>query len=432
MEGAKGLRSDALRLGASVAIGVSAAAPAYSVATTAGDLADVVGLQAPAAILCAFVPNLLIAIASRELNRSAPDCGTAFFWARASLGAAAGWITGWAMLAASALALAGMAQVCGEYGLQWVAQRSPGRWQAATIGVGCIVLVTWVCCAGVQLSTRLQGLLLWFELLMLLAFSALALHHVHAASAGRGVPVLSWFNPFAIASPGRFAEAMLLTTFIFWGWDAALAVNEESTAPRKTPGAAALLSAAVLFASYSSVILAAQAYAGIGTQGIGLRNPSNGDDVLAVLGPALFGPGVGSGLLDLAVLISSVACIQATLLPAARLILSMAVQGALPATLARVHTRHLTPVRATVAVALAAILTTIALTFLGHNIVKDSVRTVSLLVALYYVMTALACMRTFSKQLRGSMRDFVFKGLLPGIGAALLLAAIVTTLAYPR
>ena len=46
----------------------------------------VVGLQAPAIMLVAFVPMLFIASAYYYLNRADPDCGTTFTWVTKAMG----------------------------------------------------------------------------------------------------------------------------------------------------------------------------------------------------------------------------------------------------------------------------------------------------------------------------------------------------------
>ena len=103
----------------------------------------------------------------------------------------------------------------------------------------------------------------------------------------------------------------------------------------------------MLLVTYALVTVAAQAFAGVGDTGIGLDNPDNADDVLSVLGEAVFGgSGVGtvmSHLLILMVLTSAAASTQTTILPTARTTLSMAVYKALPASFARIHPRYLTP-----------------------------------------------------------------------------------------
>ena len=125
--------------------------------------------------------------------------------------------------------------------------------------------------------------------------------------------------------------------FIYWGWDTAVSVNEETKERDKIPGRAAVTSTLILLVTYAVVILATQSYAGIGTKGIGLENPNHAGDVLSVLGTSIFGTsGFGSfltKLLLLMVLSSAAASTQTTILPTARTTLSMAVFKAIPSTL---------------------------------------------------------------------------------------------------
>ena len=58
-----------------------------------------------------------------------------------------------------------------------------------------------------------------------------------------------------------------LMLFIYWGWDTAVSVNEETKERDKIPGRAAVTSTFILLATYAIVILASQSYAGIGTNG---------------------------------------------------------------------------------------------------------------------------------------------------------------------
>ncbi len=85
-----------------------------------------------------------------------------------------------------------------------------------------------------------------------------------------------------------------LMLFIYWGWDTAVSVNEETKDSHRIPGRAAVLSTVILLATYALVVVATQSYAGIGTKGIGLQNPNHTGDVLSVLGGSIFGTS-GSG-----------------------------------------------------------------------------------------------------------------------------------------
>ena len=74
-----------------------------------------VGLQAPAIMLLAFVPMLFIASAYYYLNRADPDCGTTFSWVTRAMGPHVGWMGGWGIIAADVIVMANLAQIAGQY-----------------------------------------------------------------------------------------------------------------------------------------------------------------------------------------------------------------------------------------------------------------------------------------------------------------------------
>ncbi len=126
---------------------------------------------------------------------------------------------------------------------------------------------------------------------MLLVLSAVALVKVGNGSApvGHITPSWTWFNPFDVPSPESFMVGFTLMLFIYWGWDTAVSVNEETKERDKIPGRAAVTSTLILLATYALVVMSTQSYAGIGTHGIGLSNPNHNGDVLTVLGTSIFG-----------------------------------------------------------------------------------------------------------------------------------------------
>ena len=184
---------------------------------------------------------------------------------------------------------------------------------------------------------------------MLVVLSVVALVKVGngSAPAGHLTPSLSWLNPFHVSSFSAFVSGIILMVFIYWGWDTALSVNEETKDRNRTPGIAGILSTLILLVTYALVIFSIQSFAGVGTKGNGLGNPNNVGDVLSIQGHAVFGSGtVGNvffRLLLIMVLSSAAASTQTTILPTARTTLSMAVYRAIPKSFAKIHPRFLTP-----------------------------------------------------------------------------------------
>jgi len=425
----KGLKKGALGLFSSVVIGLASTAPAYSLAATLGVIVGIVGFQSPTVIILAFVPMLLIAYGYKELNRADPDCGTTFTWASRAFGPHTGWLGGWGIIAADIIVMANLAQIAGAYGFQLVGADGLANstvW-VTVAGVVWIAVMTLICYVGIEISANIQKVLLTIEVVMLFVLAITALVKVYGGTApGVSSEVgWEWFNPFKIDSLDALTTSMLAGIFIYWGWDTAVSVNEETTDRSRTPGRAAVMSTVVLLLVYSVVTVAAQAFAGVGDKGIGLGNPDNSGDVLSSLGSEVFGAGgwgsFATKLLILMVLTSASASTQTTILPTARTTLSMAAFKAVPDRFARIHPRFLTPTWSTMGMGLTSIAFYVVLTRVSENVLADSIGSVGLMIAFYYGLTGFACVWFYRKVLTRSLRDLWVKGIMPGVGGLLLL-----------
>jgi len=434
----KGLKTGALGLISSVVIGMASTAPAYSlaaslgfvVATTNGD--GIVGVKAPSIMLLAFVPMLLIAIAYQQLNRAEPDCGTTFTWATRAFGPKVGWMGGWGIIAADVIVMANLAQIAGSYTFQlfgWDGLLESKFWTTFA-GVLWIVIMTYICYRGIEVSARLQYALLSIEIVILVVFSVIALLKVYGGDAPEGAltPSLSWLWPSGMTL-SALVTATLIAVFIYWGWDTAVSVNEETADPEKTPGRAAIISTVLLVVTYATVSVATVAFAGTGESGLGLANPDNADDVFAAIGPTVFGDS-GAGklmevLLILSVLSSASASTQTTILPTARTSLAMGAFQALPSSFAKIHPRYLTPTVSTIWMGAVSIVFYVGMTLVSENVLADSIAAVGLMIAFYYGLTGFAAVWFYRHHLFDSLRDFLMKGLWPFLGGVMLLTAFV-------
>jgi amino acid transporter len=428
----KGLKPGALGLLSTTIIATASVAPAYSIAATLVFVVGAVGLQSPAVAILAFVPMLLTSIGYSELNKADPDCGTTFTWATRAFGPKSGWAGGWAIVVADVLVMASLAQVAGQYGFLLFDAKgiggNPSSSWVLLVGVIWIVVMTYICYRGIEVSANFQKALLGVELVMLLVLSVTALVKVGTghAPAGHLTPSLSWLNPFHISSFSSFASGIILMVFIYWGWDTAVSINEETKDKNKTPGRAAILSTFILLVTYALVIFSMQSYAGIGTTGNGLGNTNNAGDVLSVQGGSVFGTsGIGSvltHLLLLMVLSSAAASTQTTILPTARTTLSMAVYKAIPRSFAKMHPRYLTPTVSTIVMGAISIVVYVAFNYMsnGIGVIGDAVIAIGLFIAFYYGLTGFACAWYYRRNLTSSARNLWMQGILPVTGGLML------------
>jgi amino acid transporter len=426
----KGLKTNAIGYVSNIVIGVASTAPAYSLAATLGFIvADRgVGVHAPAVLLASFVPMLLISLGYRYLNKADPDSGTTFAWTTRAFGPTFGWLNGWAIFLADLLVMASLGYIASTYTyllFEW----HYGETHVWVALVGCILwiwLMTWICHRGIELSARIQQILLGFEFVMLMIFAIVALVDVYSGNAAAHSikPQLDWFNPFAM-NFGDLIVAMLLGVFIYWGWDSGVAVNEESEDANEGPGRAAVVSTLMLVVIYLLVSAGAQSYHGTAF----ISNEENASDVLHALGQGVLGS-VGVRFLIVAVLTSAAASTQTTILPTARTTLSMAKWGAIPSIIGKVHPRYLTPTVSTWGFGILAVATAVPLILISETVLELSVVALGIPVCFYYGSTGFASVWYYRREIFDSARKFIFVGLLPLLGGIIMYGIGIKAITY--
>ncbi len=245
-------------------------------------------MHAPAVLLVAFLPMLLVASAYKYFNRADPDAGTTFAWTTRAFGPATGWLNGWAIFLADVIVMASLADIAAIYTFKLFGFSELGESKAAVIvaAVLWIAIMTWICYRGIELSARIQQVLLSAEVLdpRTVRGGRVRQGLRQPSPADSIKPSLDWFNPFAM-NFGDLVVALLLAVFIYWGWDSGVSVNEESEDPAEGPGKAAVVSTILLVVIYVVVSAAAQAFHGMGF----LSNEANQEDILNALGTGVLG-----------------------------------------------------------------------------------------------------------------------------------------------
>ncbi|MCB0868905.1 MAG: APC family permease [Solirubrobacterales bacterium] len=412
------LKADAISFADGLAIALASTAPAYSLAAVIGSIVVLVGLQAPAALLVAFVPMFFIAAAFYYMNKADQDCGTSFSWVTRAIGPQSGWMTGWAICVTGILVVGSLADVAvysffdliGTDGLM-------NSTAAVTTGaVLLMVVMTGICIWGTEISANLQKVLMIIQIVPLMLFIVVALYKVLSGDGPSGSidPSLTWFNPFDIPA-GALSGAMLLAVFIYWGWESAVNLNEETEGDADKPGLAGVISTALLLFTYLGVATAIVAWGGVS----GAEQFDDDAAILATYAKEILGGTVGL-LVLLSVVVSALASTQTTILPASRTSLSMARAEAMPSALGEISGRFFTPVVSTLTIGALAIIWYLPSKLISENFLFDSLSALSLMIAFYYAMTGFACAFYYRRELLKSVKNLLFIGVAPVIGALLL------------
>ena len=427
--GDKGLKENAIGFVDALIIGIASTAPAYSLAAVIGIIVVGVGVQAPGVLLASFVPMFLIAGAFFYMNRADPDCGTTFSWITRAMGPGIGWVAGWAVCTTGILVIGSLADVAAYYTFDILGADSllptfePGegageRLPVTLLAVAFIGAMTAICVLGTELSARFQRLLIGFQVGALLLFAVVALIKVIGGDGPDGAldPSFSWVLPWQVETFDALVLGLLTGVFIYWGWESAVNLNEESESSDSSPGRAGVASTVILLVTYLLVAYAVIAYAG--AEGV-----AEFEDDVAVLGEVADSALGGlSFLVIIAIITSGLASTQTTILPASRTMLSMARQGAMPEALGRVHSRFKTPHVSTIVIGVVATVWYVFFNLTSQNFLFDSLTALAIVIAFYYALTGFACAIYYRRELTKSVKSFVLIGVAPVLGGLILSA----------
>ncbi|WP_175407928.1 APC family permease [Streptomyces sp. TRM64462] len=410
----RGLRPNVLGTFDTVVMAVAGSAPAYSLAATTAVLVGAVGLAAPAALLYCALPMLGIVLAYGRLGRIDVNAGAAYSWVGRTLHPCLGFLAGWALVVSTTLFMVAGSLPAGALTLA-LFDPAPAEetWPATAVGAGWFLVMLLVVLGGARLTVRAQLLMTGVELLLLLLFVLGAMLHRGAAAAFDW----SWFGLGHFDGVSGFASGALIAAFYYWGWDVTSNLSEETRDSRRTAGLAALVGVAVVFLLFEAFTVAVNVI--LTAEEIGAAGGAN---TLALLGDAVW-PGVGGKLLVVAVMLSTVATLETTLIQVTRSLFAMGRDRTMPAALGAVHRRWNTPWVAVAVVGGVALVLFVAANALGSvgDILAGAVSAMGLQVAFYYGLAGVAAVVAYRGLLLSSVREFLLGGVWPLAGAAFML-----------
>ncbi|MER5738243.1 APC family permease [Streptomyces sp. NPDC002262] len=416
----RGLQPNVLGTFDTIVMAVAGSAPAYSLAATTAVLFGAVGLAGPAALLYCAIPMFGIVLAYARLGRIDVNAGAGYSWVGRTLHPFLGFLSGWALVFAATVFMVAGSLPAGSLTLTLIDPDLAASTPLATaVGACWFLLMLGVVLGGARLTVRAQLLMSGVEMAILLAF-------VLAAVAHRGQAVAfdwSWFGLGHFHGPEGFAAGALIAAFYYWGWDVTSNLSEETRNSRRTAGLAALVGVGFVFLLFVAFTVAVNVLLP------GDRILSAGPNVLAVLGEEIW-PGVGGKLLVVAVILSTVATLETTLLQVTRSLFAMGRDRTLPAALGLVHRRWNTPWVAVAAVGAAALVLFAGAAAAGsvQRILRDAVSAIGLQIAFYYGLAGIAAVVAYKSLLLRSARNLLLGGVWPLLGSAFMLWAFVESL----
>lgn len=418
----KGLKKGSVSLVGAVAIGLAATAPAYSLTGALGHGASESGYQLPIVFVIAVIPMYFVALAYKHLTDAAPDAGTVFTWGSKAIAPHIGWIGGFALMLSSILAGVGAAGILTNATAVVLGMDDSPVWFDLVVATAFILLTTWLVARGAEESSRTTLILTIIQYGGLALFAIIMLVAVFSGHQNATAEPFSWewFNPFAIHDFSGLLGGFLVAIFIFWGFDASLAMSEETSGTSAQAGRSGV-TAILITVTYVIFSVAALAFAGIDENSpTSLTNADNIDDVFTTLATETIGER-GALIAALVVGISAFSATMSTVMPTARGLLSMATYKALPDRFASVSEVTSTPKFATWVIGLTSLAIYCALDVISDSVVEDSVYSVGIAIMTYYTVVAISSVVYFWRTAFRSWRTAMGQVILPGIGALVLI-----------
>ncbi|MFJ9896427.1 APC family permease [Streptomyces sp. NPDC091280] len=416
----RGLQANALGTFDTVVMAVAGSAPAYSIAATTAVLVGAVGLASPAALLYCAIPMLGIALAFSYLGRIDVNAGASYSWVGRTLHPFLGFISGWALVISATIFMVAGSLPAGSMTLSLFDEGLADNTALSTVvGAAWFVIMLLVVLGGARLTVRAQLLMSGVELGILALFAVFAVVHTGNAR----VFDWSWLGFSHFDGVSGFASGALIAAFYYWGWDVTSNLSEETRNSRRTTGLAGLIGVGIVFLLFEVFTIAVNVI--LSSRQI----QSNDANVLAVLGDEIW-PGWGGKLLIVAVMLSTIATLETTLIQVTRSLFAMGRDRTMPAALGRVHRAWNTPWVAIVVVGGVALAMFIASNALGSvgEILADAISAIGLQIAVYYGLAGLAVVVAYRKMLFRSAGNFLFGGLWPLFGALFMFWIFVESL----
>jgi amino acid transporter len=408
------LRSGVLGAADTAMMAVAGSAPAYSIAASTATLVAVAGLASPAALLYCGIPMLGIAWAFSHLGRKEVNAGASYAWVGRALHPALGFLSGWALIVSATIFMVAGSLPAGSLTLALFDPALATNTALVTlVGAAWFAVMVTVVLLGANITARAQWVMSSIEVFILLVFVVIGF--VRAPHIAVHTFSLSWLGFGHFTGFSGFAASALVAAFYYWGWDVAANLNEETRSARRSAGLGGIIGVLIVFALFMGFTILVNLLL------TGDQVSGSSGNLLFVLGQAIW-PGIGGKILSIAAMLSTVATLETTLIQVTRTMFAMGRDRTLAGAFGRTHRKWRTPWLATVVVGAVSVVLFVLSNFLGSigTIMTDAISAIGLQIAFYYGLAGIAVVITYRREIFASVRNAIFIGLWPLVGAAFL------------
>ncbi len=286
------------------------------------------------------------ALAYAELSASLGGCGSAYGYSYMAFGELFAWLIGWTLILEYGMAVATVANGWSGYfgsvlhsvGLSLPEAITRGPAEGGIINLPAVLIVfalMGLIAYGVRESARVNAAIVFVKLLAIAVFIGVAAFHVNPGLWSPFLP-FGWFSAGEGGDKTGVIAGASLVFFAYIGFDAVSTAAEEARDPQRDLPIGILGSLAVCTLLY--IIVAGLLTGVVPWQTLGVSNP-------VAFALEQLGHRWASGLVGAGAIAGMTTVMLVLYYGLTRVIFAMSRDGLLPAALATVHPRFLTPVR---------------------------------------------------------------------------------------
>jgi amino acid transporter len=418
------LREGSVGLWGDFIAAVTNVAPSAAVALTLGSIIAVSGLATPLLVVIVGLAMLCIAFAYHHLNLWQPSPAAQVMWIARAAAPVLGFAAGILLILESTVSNIANISLMGPYLLGIFssdAASNPILEYLTSLIIMAIVCA--IAIIGIRAAISFQTWILWIEYGIMLIFALVIYYADFTGSSGAHAPSLSWFTPGASPTGASgLVSGIVITVFMFGGWEAAVYLGEEQREAHRDPGRSAII--CVIFCTVWFAFLI------FGVQGVASAKDltDHSSNILAFAAGRVL-PHPLDAVVSLAVLSSLIAVVQAQLNAWGRVAFGMAREGTIPrqfALLGKAQTPWFGLVFA------AAIPMVLLVFYLANSAIAGVLAAVTAtagyLYAVLYIVVAATCIWYYRRTLGRSASQLFYAGILPAIGALFLIYCVISGL----
>lgn len=407
----KELKANAISSFESVLLGIGGTAPVYSLSATTASLVAAVGLMGPGSLLYAAIVMFGISFAFLYLNRWRSDSGASYAWVGRAINPSLGFMSGWALLISTTLFMIAGSLPAGTVTLDLIAPKLSNNLIAVTIaGSLWFIFMNVLVMVGVKITAKFQKIMTILEvgILAIITIGALIKFTEHPVNHFSW----SWFSLSGF-NFSTFVAGSLVAVFYYWGWDVTANLTEETSDRQNAPGKGGVYGMICIFLMFELLQVLIQM--GMSSQQINKASTN----LLPVIGNLIF-PRPWGDMAIIAVMISTIATLETSLLQATRTFFSMGRDHVINKKFAELHPKFNTPWVSSVVIGIVALILFVLSTFSSgvNTLMTDAISAIGLQIAFYYGLTGFSCAWYYRKSRNG--KDAFMRIIWPLIAAVFL------------